>query len=410
MSPSSSAEDSSSPAVITCKAAVAWGAGEPLVMEEVELSPPHPHEIRIKVFSSSLCRSDISAWESQLLQAIFPRIFGHEASGIVESIGEGVTEFREGDHVLTVFTGECRTCRQCTSGKSNVCQVLGLERRGVMHSDQKTRFSIKGKPVFHYCAVSSFSEYTVVHSGCAVKVSPNAPLEKICLLSCGVAAGLGAAWNVAAVSEGSTVVIFGLGTVGLSVAQGARLKGASRIIGVDTNPDKCEKASDNNLCVPVFDVILLNFLSQVIKRITDGGADYSFECIGDTGMITTALQSCCDVIHPSTFKPRTSPFPHIVILHGILNLTSKFICLVCFIWHQGWGLTVTLGVPKVKPEMSAHYGLLLTGRTLKGTIFGGWKPKSDLPSLVDMYMNKASTSILPSITTLLHVYFLVILE
>ncbi|CAI0400187.1 unnamed protein product [Linum tenue] len=202
-------------------------------MEEVELSPPHPHEIRIKVFSSSLCRSDISAWESQASSAIFPRIFGHEASGsllIVESIGEGVTEFREGDHVLTVFTGECRTCRQCTSGKSNVCQVLGLERRGVMHSDQKTRFSIKGKPVFHYCAVSSFSEYTVVHSGCAVKVSPNAPLEKICLLSCGVAAGLGAAWNVAAVSEGSTVVIFGLGTVGLSVAQGARLKGASRII------------------------------------------------------------------------------------------------------------------------------------------------------------------------------------
>ncbi|CAI0400183.1 unnamed protein product [Linum tenue] len=349
MSPSSSAEDSSSPAVITCKAAVAWGAGEPLVMEEVELSPPHPHEIRIKVFSSSLCRSDISAWESQLLQAIFPRIFGHEASGIVESIGEGVTEFREGDHVLTVFTGECRTCRQCTSGKSNVCQVLGLERRGVMHSDQKTRFSIKGKPVFHYCAVSSFSEYTVVHSGCAVKVSPNAPLEKICLLSCGVAAGLGAAWNVAAVSEGSTVVIFGLGTVGLSVAQGARLKGASRIIGVDTNPDKCEKAKAFGVTEFINpNVILLNFLSQVIKRITDGGADYSFECIGDTGMITTALQSCCD----------------------------------------GWGLTVTLGVPKVKPEMSAHYGLLLTGRTLKGTIFGGWKPKSDLPSLVDMYMNK----------------------
>ncbi|CAI0400184.1 unnamed protein product [Linum tenue] len=367
MSPSSSAEDSSSPAVITCKAAVAWGAGEPLVMEEVELSPPHPHEIRIKVFSSSLCRSDISAWESQ---AIFPRIFGHEASGIVESIGEGVTEFREGDHVLTVFTGECRTCRQCTSGKSNVCQVLGLERRGVMHSDQKTRFSIKGKPVFHYCAVSSFSEYTVVHSGCAVKVSPNAPLEKICLLSCGVAAGLGAAWNVAAVSEGSTVVIFGLGTVGLSVAQGARLKGASRIIGVDTNPDKCEKAKAFGVTEFINPSDSSEPIQQVIKRITDGGADYSFECIGDTGMITTALQSCCD----------------------------------------GWGLTVTLGVPKVKPEMSAHYGLLLTGRTLKGTIFGGWKPKSDLPSLVDMYMNKASTSILPSITTLLHVYFLVILE
>ncbi|KAH8511619.1 hypothetical protein H0E87_008976 [Populus deltoides] len=229
------------PNVITCKAAVAWGAGEALVMQEVEVSPPHPQEIRIKVVTTSLCRSDLSALDSH---AIFPRIFGHEASGIVESIGEGVTEFQEGDHVLTVFTGECKTCRQCMSGKSNMCQVLGLERRGVMHSDQGTRFSINGKPVYHYCAVSSFSEYTVVHTGCAVKVSSAAPLEKICLLSCGLAAGLGAAWNVADISKGSTVVIFGLGTVGLSVAQGARIRGASQIIGVDTNPEKCDKAKD----------------------------------------------------------------------------------------------------------------------------------------------------------------------
>ncbi|KAG6777230.1 hypothetical protein POTOM_017047 [Populus tomentosa] len=333
------------PNVITCKAAVAWGAGEALVMQEVEVSPPHPQEIRIKVVTTSLCRSDLSALDSH---AIFPRIFGHEASGIVESIGEGVTEFQEGDHVLTVFTGECKTCRQCMSGKSNICQVLGLERRGVMHSDQGTRFSINGKPVYHYCAVSSFSEYTVVHTGCAVKVSSAAPLEKICLLSCGLAAGLGAAWNVADISKGSTVVIFGLGTVGLSVAQGARIRGASQIIGVDTNPEKCDKAKDFGITEFINPNDCNEPIQQVIKRITDGGADYSFECIGDTGMITTALQSCCD----------------------------------------GWGLTVTLGVPKVKPEVSAHYGLFLSGRTLKGSLFGGWKPKSDLPSLVDMYMNK----------------------
>ncbi|KAL5173147.1 Alcohol dehydrogenase-like 6 [Glycine soja] len=301
--------------------AVAWGAGEALVMEEVEVSPPQPMEIRIKVVSTSLCRSDLSAWESH---AIFPRIFGHEASGIVESVEQGVTEFKEGDHVLTVFIGECMSCRQCTSGKSNTCQVLGLERMGLMHSDQKTRFSVKGEPVYHYCAVSSFSEYTVVHSGCAVKVSPLAPLEKICLLSCGVAAGLGAAWNVADVSKGSTVVIFGLGTVGLSV---------TKAFGVT------EVVFPNSYKEPI---------AQVIKCITDGGADFSFECVGDTDMITTALQSCCD----------------------------------------GWGLTVTLGVPKVKPEMSAHYGLLLMGRTLKGSLFGGWKPKSDLPSLVKKYLNK----------------------
>ncbi|KAL5545256.1 hypothetical protein UlMin_009040 [Ulmus minor] len=333
------------PQVITCKAAVAWGAGQPLVIEQVEVSPPQHLEIRVKVVSTSLCRSDLTAWESQ---SIFPRIFGHEASGIVESVGEGVSEFSEGDHVLTVFTGECQTCKHCKSGKSNICQRLGLERKGLMHSDQKTRFFIKGKPIYHYCAVSSFSEYIVVHSGCAVKVSSVVPLDKICLLSCGVAAGLGAAWNVADITEGSSVVIFGLGTVGLSVAQGAKLRGASRIIGVDTNSEKgdigkafgvTEFLNPNDVNEPI---------QQVIKNITDGGADYSFECIGDTGMITTALQSCCD----------------------------------------GWGLTVTLGVPKTKPEVTAHYGTFLSGRTLKGTLFGGWRPKSDLPSLVDLYTHK----------------------
>ncbi|KAM6574862.1 hypothetical protein CsatA_023189 [Cannabis sativa] len=331
--------------VITCKAAVAWGSGQPLVMEEVEVSPPQPMEIRVKVVATSLCRTDITAWESQ---SIFPRIFGHEASGIVESVGQGVTEFSEGDHVLTVFTGECFTCRQCVSGKSNICQVLGLERRGLMHSDQKTRFFIKGKPVYHYCAVSSFSEYIVVHSGCAVKVNSDVPLDKICLLSCGVAAGLGAAWNVADISKGSTVVIFGLGTVGLSVAQGAKLRGASRVIGVDTNPEKIVKASGFGITEFFNPNDCSEPIQQVIKRVTDGGADYSFECIGDTGMITTALQSCCD----------------------------------------GWGIAVTLGVPKVKPEVSAHYGTFLSGRTLKGSLFGGWRPKSDLPSLVNMYIEK----------------------
>ncbi|XP_059647233.1 alcohol dehydrogenase-like 6 isoform X2 [Cornus florida] len=291
------------PSVVTCKAAVAWGAGEPLVMEEVEVSPPQPMEIRIKVVCTSLCRSDITAWESQAHPPIYPRIFGHEASGIVESVGQGVTEFEEGDHVLTLFMGECMRCRHCTSGKSNICQALGLERRGLMHSDQKTRFSVRG---------------------------------------------LGAAWKVADISEGSTVVIFGLGTVGLSVAQGAKLRGASRVIGVDTNPAKSEKAKAFGVTDYVNPNDFNEPIQQVIKRITDGGADYSFECVGDTGMITTALQSCCD----------------------------------------GWGVTVTLGVPKVKPEITAHYGLFLSGRTLKGSLFGGWKPKSDLPSLVDMYLRK----------------------
>ncbi|XP_072956231.1 alcohol dehydrogenase-like 6 [Typha angustifolia] len=334
--------------VITCKAAVAWGPGEPLVLEEVEVDPPKEMEIRVKVVCTSICRSDVSQWESKAQPDLFPRIFGHEASGIVESIGQGVTDFEVGDHVLTVFIGECKSCRHCISGKSNMCQKLGLERKGVMHTDQKTRFTIKGKPVYHYCAVSSFSEYTVVHSGCAIKISPSASMDRICLLSCGVSAGLGAAWRVADISKGSTVAIFGLGTVGLSVAQGAKLRGASRIIGVDTNPEKYEKGKAFGITEFINPDECSEPIQQIIKRITDGGADYSFECVGDTGVVSTALQSCCD----------------------------------------GWGLTVTLGVPKVKPEVGAHYALLLSGRTLKGTLFGGWKPKSDLPSLVDKYMRK----------------------
>ncbi|KAI4341553.1 hypothetical protein MLD38_026265 [Melastoma candidum] len=333
------------PGVITCKAAVAYGAGQPLVIEEVEVSPPQPNEIRIKVVCTSLCGSDVGAW---LSQSLFPRIFGHEASGIVESIGEGVTEFKEGDHVLTLFTGECKRCKQCTSDKGNACQNLGLERRGIMHSDQKTRFFVRGAPVFHFCAVSSFSEYTVVHTGCAAKVDLSAPLEKICLLSCGIASGLGAAWNVADVSKGSTVVIFGLGAVGLAAAQGAKLRGASRIIGVDINPRKAEQAMKFGVDEYLNPKDLDEPISQVIKRITEGGADYCFECTGDVSVVTTALQSCCD----------------------------------------GWGTTVTLGVPRGKPEITAHYGLLLTGRTLKGTMFGGWKPKSDIPLLVYRYLKK----------------------
>ncbi|XP_048490418.1 alcohol dehydrogenase-like 6 isoform X6 [Beta vulgaris subsp. vulgaris] len=241
--------------IITCNAAVAWGPGEELVMEEVEVGPPQPLEIRVKVVCTSLCRSDITAWQSLATPSIFPRIFGHEASGIVESVGQGVTEFQK---------------------------------------------------------------------------------------------GLGAAWKVADISKQSTVVIFGLGTVGLSVAVGAKLRGASQIIGVDTNSEKFEKARSFGITQLVNPTDHEEPIHQVIKRMTSGGADYAFECVGDTGTVTNALLSCCD----------------------------------------GWGVTVTLGVPKVEPEVRAHYGLFLSGRTLKGSLIGGWKPKSDIPKLVDMYIRK----------------------
>lgn len=337
-----------SPQTITCKAAVAWGPGEPLSIEEVELAPPQPMEVRIKVVSTSLCRSDITFWESRGHIPIFPRIFGHEATGIIESVGEGVTDLHEGDHILTVFTGECKKCRHCKSDKSNMCETLRMERKGLMQSDQKTRFSINGKPIYHFCAVSSFSEYTVLHSGCAIKLSPNVPLGKISVLGCGVAAGLGAAWKVADVGKGSTVVIFGLGTVGLAVAQGAKLRGASRIIGVDINPDKFEMGKVFGITEFINPNDYKQPTQEVIKDRTAGGTDYSFECVGDVGVIRTALESCCD----------------------------------------GWGMAVIIGVPSGQMELSAHYGPLLSGRTLKGTLLGGWKPKSELPMLIDMYMKK----------------------
>lgn len=336
------------PTVLTCKAAVAWGPGEPLAMVYVQVDPPKAMEIRIKVLCSSLCRSDVTQWESKAQPSLFPRIFGHEASGVVESVGEGSAEFEVGDHVLTVFIGECQRCKHCVSGRSNMCQKLGLERNGFMHTDKKTRFSIEGRPIYHYCAVSSFSEYTVVHSGCAVKICKDTPMDRVCLLSCGVAAGLGAVWKVADVSEGSTVVIFGLGTVGLSVAQAAKLRGASQIIGVDNNPHKFEKGRDFGVTSFINPNDCDEPIPQAIKRLTDGGADYAFECIGDTGAVSTALQSCSDA----------------------------------------WGVTVSLGVPKANPEVSVHYGLLLSGKTLKGSLFGGWRPKTDLPSLVIKYMEK----------------------
>jgi len=263
-------------------------------------------------------------------------------------VGEGVTDLREGDHVLTVFQGECKKCRHCKSDKSNACETLGIERNGLMHSDKKTRFSINGKPIYHFVAVSSFSEYTVVHSECIVKLSPDVPLGKISVLGCGVSTGFGAAWKIANVGKGSTVVIFGLGAVGLAVAQGAKLRGASRIIGVDINPDKFERGKAFGVTEFINPNDYKQPTQEVVKEITTGGADYCFECVGNVELMRAAIESCCD----------------------------------------GWGMAVLIGVPSGKMELSAHYGPLLNGRTLKGTLLGGWKTRSELPMLVEMYMKK----------------------
>ncbi|CAN6466329.1 unnamed protein product [Victoria cruziana] len=230
--------------VITCKAAVLWGPKEPFVIEDIQVEPPQQLEVRIKVLYTSICHTDLSAWEGENeAQRKFPRILGHEAAGIVESVGEGVVDMKPGDHVIPIFSGECGECACCKSQKTNMCEKYWVDPfRSTMLGDGRTRFSVRGQPVYHFLSTSTFSEYTVLDHACVVRIDRDAPLERMCLLSCGVSTGVGAVWNTAKMEAGSSIVIFGLGAVGLAVAEGARVSGATRIIGVDINQDKFIKA------------------------------------------------------------------------------------------------------------------------------------------------------------------------
>ncbi|KAL9436235.1 hypothetical protein AB3S75_022315 [Citrus x aurantiifolia] len=309
--------------ILTCKAAVAWEAGKPLIIQDVEVAPPQAMEVRIKIKYTSLCRTDLYFWESKGQTPLFPRIFGHEAAGVVESLGEGVSDLEVGDHVLPVFTGECGDCRHC-------------------------RFSINGEPVNHFLGTSTFSEYTVVHSGCVAKINPLAPLDKVCILSCGVSTGLGATLNVAKPERGSSVAVFGLGAVGLAAAEGARIAGASRIIGVDRSSKRFEEAKKFGVTDFVNTSEHDRPIQEVIAEMTNGGADRSVECTGN-----------------------------------IDNMISAFECV-----HDGWGVAVLVGVPSKDAVFMTKPINVLNERTLKGTFFGNYKPRTDLPSVVDMYMNK----------------------
>ncbi|KAK6938318.1 Alcohol dehydrogenase, N-terminal [Dillenia turbinata] len=333
----------------TLKAAVAWEAGKPLVIEEVEVAPPQAMEVRIKIAFTSLCHTDVYFWEAKGQTPVFPRIFGHEAGGIVESVGEGVTDLAPGDHVLPVFTGECKECAHCKSEESNMCNLLRINTdRGVMLHDGKSRFSINGKPIYHFVGTSTFSEYTVVHVGCLSKINPLAPLDKVCILSCGISTGLGATLNVAKPPKGSTVAVFGLGAVGLAAAEGARIAGASRIIGVDLHNSRFEEAKKFGVTEFVNPTEHNKPVQEVLAEMTDGGVDRSIECTGN-----------------------------------IDAMISAFECV-----HDGWGVAVLVGVPHKDAVFKTHPINVLNERTLKGTFFGNYKPRSDLPSVVEMYMNK----------------------
>nr|DAD46644.1 TPA_asm: hypothetical protein HUJ06_016581 [Nelumbo nucifera] len=336
---------------IRCRAAIAREAGVPLTIEEVVVAPPKAHEVRIKIICTSLCQSDITYWKMKDPPAVFPRILGHEAIGVVESVGENVKEVKEGDVVIPTFIADCQECEHCKSPKSNKCAKLPFKVSPWMPRDGTTRFTdSKGEVIYHFINVSSFSEYTVVDIAHVTKVDPSVPPNKACLLSCGISTGVGAALKTAKVEAGSTVAIFGLGAIGLAVAEGARLCGASRIVGVDVNPNKFEIGKKFG----VTDFINpkecgSRRISEVILDMTDGGADYCFECVGLASLVHEAF-ACC---------------------------------------RMGWGKTIVLGVDKPGTQLSiSSYEILHHGKCLMGSLFGDIKAKSDIPLLLNRYMDK----------------------
>lgn len=328
------------------RAAVAWEAGKPLEIEEVEVQGPKKGEVLVRVVATGVCHTDAFTLSGKDPEGSFPVILGHEGGGIVEDVGEGVTSVKPGDHVIPLYTAECGECKFCRSGKTNLCSaVRTTQGKGVM-PDGTSRFSQNGKTILHYMGTSTFSEYTVLSEVSVAKVNEKAPLDKICLLGCGITTGIGAVLNTAKVEPGSTVAVFGLGGIGLNVIQGAAMAKAGRIIGVDLNPSKYEMAKMLGAtdCVNPKDYSAP--IQEVIVEMTEGGVDYSFECIGNVNVMRAALECC----------------------------------------HKGWGESIIIGVAGAGEEISTRPFQLVTGRVWRGSAFGGVKGRSQLPGLVDRYL------------------------
>lgn len=334
--------------VIKCRAAIAWEAGKPLSIEEVEVAPPKAHEVRIKIIATAVCHTDAYTLSGADPEGSFPVILGHEGAGIVESVGEGVTKFKEGDTVIPLYIPQCGECKFCLNPKTNLCQKIRVTQGKGLMPDGTSRFTCKGKTVLHYMGTSTFSEYTVVADISVAKIDPLAPLDKVCLLGCGISTGYGAAVNTAKVEPGSTCAVFGLGGVGLAVIMGCKVAGASRIIGVDINKDKFVRAKEFGASECINPQDFNKPIQEVLIEMTSGGVDYSFECIGNVKVMRAALEAC----------------------------------------HKGWGVSVIVGVAGSGEEIATRPFQLVTGRTWKGTAFGGWKSVESVPKLVSEYMSK----------------------
>ncbi len=331
---------------IKCKAAIAWGPGQPLSIEEVEVMPPQAGEVRVRIVATGVCHTDAFTLSGEDPEGVFPCILGHEGGGIVESVGEGVTSVKVGDHVIPLYTPECGECKFCKSGKTNLCQKIRTTQGKGLMPDGTTRFSKDGQPIYHYMGTSTFSEYTVLPEISIAKVDPAAPLEEVCLLGCGVTTGIGAVMNTAKVKEGESVAIFGLGGIGLSAIIGARLAKAGRIIAIDINESKFELARKLGATDCINPNTFDKPIQEVIVEMTDGGVDFSFECIGNVKVMRAALECC----------------------------------------HKGWGESVIIGVAGAGQEISTRPFQLVTGRVWRGSAFGGVRGRSELPSYVQRYM------------------------
>ena len=339
------------------RAAVAFEAGQPLQIVEIDVEPPRKGEVLVKITHTGVCHTDAFTLSGDDPEGIFPAVLGHEGAGVVVEVGEGVTTLKPGDHVIPLYTAECRECKFCLSGKTNLCQkVRATQGKGLM-PDGTTRFSYNGQPIYHYMGCSTFSEYTVVNEISLAKINPEANHEQVCLLGCGVTTGIGAVHNTAKVKEGDTVAVFGLGGIGLAVVQGARQAKAGRIIGVDTNPSKFELARSMGATDCVNPKDYDKPIQDVLVDMTDGGVDFSFECIGNVNVMRSALECC----------------------------------------HKGWGESVIIGVAGAGQEISTRPFQLVTGRVWRGSAFGGVKGRTQLPGMVEDAM-KGDIDLAPFVT------------
>ena len=328
------------------RAAIAWAAGQPLEIVEVELDGPKAGEVLVEIRATGVCHTDEFTRSGADPEGLFPVIFGHEGAGVVVDVGAGVKTLKKGDHVVPLYTPECRECKSCLSRKTNLCTAIrATQGKGVM-PDGSSRFSIDGKKIHHYMGCSTFSNYTVLPEIALAKIREDAPFDKVCYIGCGVTTGIGAVINTAKVEPGASVVVFGLGGIGLNVIQGARMAGAGKIVGVDINPRRRALAGRFGMTHFVNPKEVDGDLVAHLVELTDGGADYSFECVGNVDLMRQALECC----------------------------------------HRGWGVSVIIGVAGAGQEIKTRPFQLVTGRVWKGTAFGGARGRTDVPKIVDWYM------------------------